>query len=59
VIRVGGDSGQPVVIAEPESASAVAIREIAAKVAAAVSVQNIQNPPQAEFKADPDLPVMQ
>ena len=59
VIRVGGDSGQPVVIAEPESASAVAIREIAAKVAAAISVQNVQNPLQPEFKADPDLPVRQ
>ena len=59
VVRAGGDSGQPVVVAEPDSPSAVAIREIAAKVAAAISVQNVQNPLPVEFKADPDLPVMQ
>jgi ATP-binding protein involved in chromosome partitioning len=58
VVRAGGDRGQPVVIAEPESPAAVAIRDIAAKVAAAISVQNVQNPLPAEFKADPDLPVV-
>lgn len=59
VVRLGGDSGQPVIIAEPDSPAAVAIRDIAAKVAAAISVQNVQNPLPVEFKADPDLPVMQ
>lgn len=59
VVRAGGDSGQPVVVAEPDSPPAVAIRDIAAKVAAAISVQNVQNPLPVEFKADPDLPVMQ
>lgn len=37
-IRVGGDAGQPVVIAHPDSESAQAIREIARLVAARVSV---------------------
>jgi len=59
VVRVGGDNGQPVVIAEPDSPAGIAIREIATKVAAAISVQNVQNPLPVEFKADPDLPVFQ
>jgi len=59
VVRAGGDTGQPVVVAEPDSPAGVAIRDIAAKVAAAISVQNVQNPLPVEFKADPDLPVMQ
>ncbi len=59
VVRAGGDSGRPVVIAEPESPAAVAIDDIAAKVAAAISVQNVSNPLPVEFKADPDLPVFQ
>jgi ATP-binding protein involved in chromosome partitioning len=59
VVRAGGDSGQPVVIAEPKSPAAVAINEIAAKVAAAISVQNVSNPLPVEFKADPDIPIMQ
>jgi len=58
VVRAGGDSGQPVVIAEPESPAAVAIRDIAARVAAAISVQNVQNPLPVEFKSDPDLPIL-
>jgi hypothetical protein len=39
--------------------AAVAIKGIAAMVAAAISVQNVQNPLPAEFKSDPDLPVIQ
>ena len=58
VVRIGGDSGKPVVVAEPESPAAVAINEIAAKVAAAISVQNINSPLPVEFKTDPDLPVL-
>jgi ATP-binding protein involved in chromosome partitioning len=57
VVRAGGDSGRPVVIAEPDSPPAIAICDIAAKVAAAVSVQNVNNPLRPEFEADPDLPV--
>ncbi|MCS7292403.1 MAG: Mrp/NBP35 family ATP-binding protein [Gloeomargarita sp. SKYBB_i_bin120] len=37
-VQWGGDSGQPVVVAHPELASAKAFREIAGKVAARVSV---------------------
>jgi ATP-binding protein involved in chromosome partitioning len=58
VVRVGGDSGQPVVVAEPESPAAVAINQIAAKVAAAISVQNISSPLPVEFTTDPDLPIL-
>lgn len=58
VVRVGGDDGRPVVISEPESPAAVAIAEIASKIAAAISVQNVSNPLPVEFKPDPDLPVM-
>jgi ATP-binding protein involved in chromosome partitioning len=57
VVRAGGDSGRPVVVAEPDSPPAIAICDIAAKVAAAVSVQNVNNPLRPEFEADPDLPV--
>jgi ATP-binding protein involved in chromosome partitioning len=35
---VGGDSGQPIVIAAPESEAAVALRTLARKIAARVSV---------------------
>lgn len=41
-IRIGGDTGRPVVVAYPESAAAIAFREIAGKVAARVSVLNFQ-----------------
>jgi ATP-binding protein involved in chromosome partitioning len=58
VVRVGGDTGQPVVVSEPQSPAAVAIREVAAKVAAAISVQNVRNPLPIEFQADPDLPIL-
>jgi len=58
VVRAGGDSGQPVVVSEPESPAALAIGQIAAKVAAAISVQNVTHPLPVEFKADPDLPVV-
>jgi ATP-binding protein involved in chromosome partitioning len=59
VVRAGGDSGQPVVVAEPDSPAGSAIREIATKTAAAISVQNVSNPLPVEFKSDPDLPVIQ
>ncbi len=38
VVRVGGDSGRPVVVAEPNSAAAVALRTIAEGLAARISV---------------------
>jgi ATP-binding protein involved in chromosome partitioning len=37
-IRIGGDSGKPIVISHPDSAVAIALREIAEKVAAQISV---------------------
>jgi ATP-binding protein involved in chromosome partitioning len=42
-VRVGGDSGNPIVVAHPESAAAVALNEIARKVAARVSVLTLLN----------------
>ena len=41
-IRMGGDAGQPVVAAYPDSAAAEALAEIAQKVAAKVSVLTLQ-----------------
>jgi ATP-binding protein involved in chromosome partitioning len=41
-VRVGGDSGQPIVVAHPQSEAAVALNEIARKVAARVSVLTLQ-----------------
>ncbi|MBN1221498.1 MAG: Mrp/NBP35 family ATP-binding protein [Anaerolineae bacterium] len=52
-IRIGGDEGRPIVVREPDSASAQAIKAIAQTVAAAVSVQNLTQAPQ--FQADPEL----
>jgi ATP-binding protein involved in chromosome partitioning len=37
-VRIGGDSGKPVLVAEPESAAAKSLHEIAQKVAAQVSM---------------------
>jgi ATP-binding protein involved in chromosome partitioning len=37
-VRIGGDSGKPIVVSNPESPVAVALREIAEKVAAQISV---------------------
>ncbi len=41
-VRIGGDSGQPIVVAHPDSGAALAIREIARAVAARVSVLTLQ-----------------
>ena len=41
-VRVGGDSGQPVVVTHPDSEAAEALNEIARKVAARVSVLTLQ-----------------
>ena len=37
-LRVGGDIGVPIVVSHPDSASAIALREIAQQVAAQVSI---------------------
>jgi ATP-binding protein involved in chromosome partitioning len=41
-IRIGGDSGKPIVISHPDSAVAIALRGIAEKVAARVSVEALR-----------------
>ena len=38
MVREGGDSGQPIVVAKPDSAAAKMLTEIAGKVAAQVSI---------------------
>ncbi len=43
-IRVGGDKGVPIVSAEPEGAQAGAIRQIARKMAAQVSIRHLGAP---------------
>jgi ATP-binding protein involved in chromosome partitioning len=42
-VRIGGDAGQPVVVAHPDSAAAQALRSISRDVAARVSVITLQN----------------
>ena len=42
-VRIGGDSGRPVVIADPTSETAKRFSEIARQVAARVSVLNFQS----------------
>jgi ATP-binding protein involved in chromosome partitioning len=37
-IRIGGDSGRPILISHPDSAVAIALRQIAEKVAAQISI---------------------
>ena len=41
VVRAGGDSGNPVVVSNPESPAAQAIAQIASKVAATISVRDL------------------
>lgn len=41
-VRMGGDSGAPVVISKPDSPVAIALREMSEKVAARVSVEALQ-----------------
>jgi len=55
-VREGGDEGVPIVVRNPESAAAQAIRATAQKVAAAVSMRNLAQAPQ--FKPDPALTVL-
>ncbi len=41
--REGGDSGKPVIVTDPDSEIAKALHELAAKIAASVSVQSFQS----------------
>lgn len=54
-VRESGDHGTPVVLRDPDSASAQAIRTIAQQIAAAVSVRNLSQAQAKNFVADPDL----
>jgi ATP-binding protein involved in chromosome partitioning len=56
-VRIGGDEGKPVVVTDPDCAAAQAIRSVAQKVAAAISVQNLAKAPR-QFQADPTLTVL-
>jgi len=42
-VRVGGDSGSPIVISQPESAAAIALTAIAEKIAAQCSIAALKN----------------
>ncbi len=52
VIRTGGDSGRPVLVDNPESPLAAVFREIGSRLAAAVSVRNLQEE-RVKTKAEP------
>ena len=41
-VRIGGDSGEPIVVTNPESEAAVALNDVAQKVAARVSILTLQ-----------------
>jgi len=43
-VRIGGDGGKPIVLSSPQSASAVALLEIAGKIAARISVVALEKP---------------
>jgi len=45
VVRVGGDAGDPVVIADPSSLIALRFGEIAGKMAARLAVKSMQSLP--------------
>ena len=56
-VRIGGDEGKPIVVADPSSVAAQALRALARKVAAMVSVQNLKNSPR-QFQSDPNLTIL-
>ncbi len=56
-IRVGGDTGKPVTVTHPDSAYAKPFRLFAEKVAAAVSVMNVQAA-QGQLIAGGTIPVL-
>ncbi|MCB9177553.1 MAG: Mrp/NBP35 family ATP-binding protein [Caldilineae bacterium] len=57
-MRICGDAGQPMLLAHPESPASIALDAIAHKLAAAVSVMNLNRPKPRNFQADPDLAIM-
>jgi len=51
-VRVGGDSGEPVVVSRPESAAAQALKSIAEQVAARISVEALNQGPAPSIKVE-------
>jgi ATP-binding protein involved in chromosome partitioning len=45
-VRIGGDEGKPIVIAEPESKAAQSFRQLAQKIAARISVMSMVSDPE-------------
>ncbi len=56
-VRIGGDEGTPIVVRDPDSPAAQAIRTVARKVAAAVSVKNLATAP-TEAPKGPNIKIM-
>ncbi len=56
-IRIGGDTGKPVTVTNPDSALAKSFRAFAEQVAAAVSVMNVQAA-QGSLISGGSIPVM-
>ncbi len=52
-VREGGDSGQPVIVSAPDSATAVAFRHLAERVATRLSVDAAQKPRKAMIRLMP------
>ena len=57
-MRICGDAGTPMLLTHPESPASIALDAIAHKLAAAVSVMNLNRPKPRNFQADPDLAIM-
>ncbi|MCE7939221.1 hypothetical protein DCC79_07275 [bacterium] len=57
-VRAGGDAGTPIVVADPDAPAAQAFAAIAQKLAAGISVLNVNRPRERMFQADPDLAIM-
>ena len=51
-VRVGGDSGEPVVVSRPQSAAAQALTSIAEQVAARISVEALNQGPAPSIKVE-------
>jgi ATP-binding protein involved in chromosome partitioning len=49
-VRIGGDAGQPIVVAEPESETAKAFRMLSRKIAARISVMALTPTPQLRVR---------
>lgn len=57
-VRVGGDTGVPIVVGHPDSPAARAITKIAADLAGHISVLTLSRPKERTFAADPDLAIV-